>query len=247
MSTAFTLNSGIAYNVAIGIVVLQRDETLEAEFRGIFRDEGLGLFHTRIPSPEEVTPETLIEMEANLPRALALLPVARPLDVAAYACTSGATFIGQHRISEIIRAVHPQAQPTDPITAVIAACRHLGVCRLGLLTPYVPDVSAGMQDLIGGHDIEITDFASFEQSDETVVARISPASVFEAICKVGNSEDVDAVFASCTNLQTLSIIDAAEAQIGKPVITSNSALAWHIRKLANLPSLPDGPGQLLRR
>jgi maleate isomerase len=241
----FVLDDGAAAVAALGLVVLQNDETLEPELRTIFNDCAGAIYHTRIASAEDVTPETLRAMERDLPRALALLPTVRPLDVVAYACTSGATLIGHDRVAEIISSVHPGCPNTNPITAVLAAGDHLGVRRLGLITPYVPDVSSAMQRLLEKNGLEITAFASFEQSKEAVVARISPQSVLEAICRVGCNDNVEAVFVSCTNLRTFEILDAAEARMGKPVISSNAALAWHMRRLAELGPPQDAPGRLL--
>ena len=239
-------DNGIAPRAALGVVVLQTDETLEPELRSVLGEDGVALYHSRIPNSDDVTAETLQAMAAEMPRALSLLPIGRPLDVVAYACTSASTVIGEGKVSEMIRAAHPAAETTNPISAVIAACRHLEVRRLGLLTPYSLDVSARMQALLEDAGIEIAAFASFEEASDERVARLAPASVRAAIGEVARSADVDAVFASCTNLQTFSIIDAAEADIGKPVISSNAALAWDMRRKAGLGPLADGPGRLLQ-
>ncbi|MGI9476522.1 MAG: maleate cis-trans isomerase family protein [Hyphomicrobiaceae bacterium] len=239
-------DNGIAPRAALGVVVLQTDETLEPELRSVLGEDHVALYHSRIPNSDDVTAETLQAMAEEMPRALSLLPISRPLDVVAYACTSASTVIGPDRVSEMIRAAHPAAETTNPISAVIAACRHLGVRRLGLLTPYSLDVSARMQALLEDAGIEIAAFASFEEASDERVARLAPASVRAAIGEVARSADVDAVFASCTNLQTFSIIDAAEADIGKPVISSNAALAWDMRRKAGLGSITDGPGRLLQ-
>ena len=239
-------DKGIAPVAALGVVVLQKDETLEPELRSALSDDGVALYHSRIPSDDEITPDTLQAMAAEIPRALRLLPVARPLDVVAYACTSASTMIGQAKIAAMIQEAHPTAAATDPITAVIAACRHLGVQRLGLLTPYTLDVSAAMQALLENAGLTITAFASFEQSSDPLVARISPDSVHRGIRQVGRDTGVDAVFASCTNLRTFEILDAAEADIGKPIISSNAALAWHMREKAGLGPRTHAPGHLLK-
>ena len=239
-------DNGIAPRAALGVVVLQQDETLEPELRAALDDDGVALYHSRIPSDEEITPDTLKAMAIEMPRALQLLPVTRPLDVVAYACTSASTMIGQDNVAAMIHAAHPAAAATDPITAVIAACRHLGVERLGLLTPYTLDVSAAMQALLESAGLAITAFASFEQASDPLVARITPRSVLEGIRTVGREANVDAVFASCTNLRSFAILDAAEAEIAKPVISSNAALAWDMRTKAGLGPRPDGPGRLLR-
>ena len=48
-----------------GLVVLQSEEALEDEFRYFLRDRCVVLHHTRIPSGEAVTLETLGAMEEN--------------------------------------------------------------------------------------------------------------------------------------------------------------------------------------
>lgn len=248
MKLPFTLDKGIAAKAAFGVIILQADETLEAEFRTVFDQPGWALYHSRIPSALEVTPETLQAMEAALPHSASLLPGATPLDVVAYACTSGATVIGTGKIAALIRGQHPEAATTDPITATIAACAHLGVKNIGFVTPYIAEVSDAMRALLESNGLSIPVFASFEQSEEAVVARISTQSVCDAICAVGKSDKVDAVFASCTNLRSFEILDQAEASIGKPVITSNQALAWHMLQLAGQTAPRDGcgPGRLFR-
>ncbi len=129
---------------------------------------------------------------------------------------------------------------------MIAACRHLGVSKIGLVTPYIAAVSAAMRALLEENQINVVEFGSFEQIEDAVVARITPESIFDAICKVGKAKNVDAVFASCTSLQSFDIIDKAEAVLGKPVITSNQALAWHMAKLAGVTDMIHGPGRLFK-
>ena len=62
---------------------------------------------------------------------------------------------------------------------------------------------------------------------------------------IADAEAVDAVFASCTNLNTFGVIERAENALGKPVISSNSALIWHLSALAGLTA--HVPGALRRR
>jgi maleate isomerase len=242
----FKLDNGIANRAALGIVVLEKDETLEPELASVFRDDGVALYHSRIPSDDEINHETLQAMALELPKALALLPASRPLDVVAYGCTSASTVIGQENVAAMVRAVHPRASVTDPITAVMAACRHLGIRRIAMLTPYAEAVSAAMRALLESNGFEIVTLVSFNQSSDPAVARITPASIVEAIRELGSHDRAEAVFASCTNLRTFSILDAAEQSIGKPVVSSNAALAWDMRNKAGLTPLARGPGRLLR-
>ena len=79
--------------------------------------------------------------------------------------------------------------------------------------------------------MEIPVMGSFNQEDDNVVARIAPSSLAEAIVRLGSAKDCDAVFVSCTSLRVARIVEEVEARIGKPVTSSNHALAWHMLRL----------------
>jgi maleate isomerase len=247
MKLPFELDKGIASKAALGLIVLETDETIESEFAGLFNTIDVGLFHARIPVAQEITPDSLRDMEAALPTAVALLPSVFPIDVVGYACTSGATVIGAENISKIVTNIHPNAKTTDPITAVMAALKKLKAIRIGLVTPYAAEVSAAMFALLEQNGFQVVNFGSFEQQEDATVARISPASIYDAICKIGAADDVDAVFVSCTNLRTFDVIERAENHIGKPVVSSNQALAWHMLKLSDLEGSTTGPGTLFAK
>ncbi|MGO1120546.1 maleate cis-trans isomerase family protein [Rhodovibrionaceae bacterium A322] len=243
MGLPFKLDKEDSRKVTLGLIVLQSDETLENELRQIFGDPDIALYHARIPSHPVVTKETLAQMAEDLPFTASLLPVTQPFDAIGYACTSGATVIGQEVVAQKVRQTHPQVAVTDPITAVMAGCRAVGAKKLGFLTPYLPEVSQAMRALLEKNGFEISAFGSFEQEQEEVVSRISETSTLEALLDIGRNSDCDALFASCTNLQTFGILAEAEDILGKPVISSNSALAWHLLRLAGDKN-PRGPGRL---
>ncbi|TCD14466.1 maleate cis-trans isomerase family protein [Oricola cellulosilytica] len=246
MKLGYHLDREAAPNGVFGVVVLQSDETLERELSPLFAADGAALHHTRIPFADAVNPETLRQMRRDLPSAVALFPSETPFDVIAYGCTSGATMIGSAEVEAAIHSIKPDAKVTNPVAAVLAACEKLGARRLGFLTPYLPPVSRAMRELLEGHGLEVTAFGSFEQESDRAVARISRASVIDAIREIDARGQVDAVFASCTNLRTFGLISEAEAAIGKPLITSNQALAWHMFSLAGLALPSNGPGRLFR-
>ena len=215
---------------AVGLVLLQTDEVLENEIRKLLPVETT-LFHSRVPSGAEVTAETLAGMEAEIPRSVSLFPPGGNPGVVAYCCTSGSTVIGEANVSKAVHSVLPGVHVTNPLTAVKANLAALGVKRLGLLTPYEPHVSQAMADNLESAGFEITSFGSFYEKEEARVTRISAESILAAIRDIGSGDQCDAVFASCTNLRTADILQEAARSIGKPVISSNSALAWHIRQL----------------
>jgi maleate isomerase len=241
---SFETDGGAGERAAFGLIVLQSDETMEMEFRPLFDRAGAALYHSRIPSAPEVSAETLAQMEAEMPRAASLLPTSRGLNAVGYGCTSGATIIGPENVAAAVRRHHPDAQVTDPITAVMAALRHLNCSRVAFLTPYVAEVSSAMRNLLERNGFSIAAFGSFEQSNEATVARVTEQSLLEAIVQLGAHADADCVFASCTNLRSFNVIAEAEAQLGKPVISSNLAFAWHLLMLGGSDVKGLGPGRL---
>ncbi len=231
----YKLTGPIGHKATLGLIALQSDESVEPELQSVFGQDGVALYTTRIESDAEVTPETLKTMEIKLPNSVGLLPPSLDFDVISYACTSGATIIGPDRISELIFSASNAKHATNPLTALIDTCQSEGVKSLGFISPYIDSVSLPMRNYLEDKaGIQITDFATFNESTEAKVARIDPKSIYEAAINIGNSCDCDAIFLSCTNLRTFSILDKASKALNKPVWSSNSVLARHMSKLAGL-------------
>ena len=125
MAIDFELGEGWGDRVALGLIILQADETLEQEFRLLMSSDVFSLYHSRVPSSLEVTEETLARMADAIPAAVSLLPTKAKLDVIGYACTSGTTVIGEDRVRELVRSVRPSVAVTNPLTAAKAAIRAL--------------------------------------------------------------------------------------------------------------------------
>ena len=94
---------------------------------------------------------------------------------------------------------------------------------------------------------EIFSAISFDQELESVVASINEGDTLKAI-EAAALEEVDAVFVSCTNLKSFSILDEAERITGKPVLSSNQVLIWSMLKKAKVSlsesELNDCPGEI---
>ncbi|NVO56628.1 Asp/Glu racemase [Rhodobacteraceae bacterium B1Z28] len=242
----FDIDAGLGGRAKVGLIVLQTDQTIEHEFATALRRDDVALYHARIPNEMDVTPDTLSQMEADLPVAAALLPPAFEFNVIGYCCTSGATMIGEGRVDEILRRVHPNAKTTNPLTACKAALQALGLKRIALITPYTAEVTAELRDTLALAGFTVSAVGSFNQSDDFTVARISSGSILAAIQEVGAREDCDGVFVSCTSLRVLPVISEAEARLGKPVLSSNLATAWHLARLAGITDTSNNAGRIFQ-
>ncbi len=240
-------DSGLGQAARIGLIVLQSDQTIEHEIATLLRGDDVALYHARIPNEMEVTRDTLRKMEADLPTAAELLPVSFGFDAIGYCCTSGTTMIGEGRVDEILREVHPGAKSTNPLTACKAALQALNVKRIALITPYAPEVTGDMRENLAAAGFEVNAIGTFNQSDDFMVARISPKSILAAIKEVGSRDDCDAVFVSCTSLRVLRVVTEAEAHLGKPVLSSNQVTGWHLARLAGLTEDIAGAGAIFKQ
>ena len=242
----FSMTGPIGTRATLGLIVLKYDETLEQDMRRLFPSRDVALYVSRVPSGDEVTPDTLGAMQATLPAAAGLLPPDAPFDAVGYGCTSGTTVIGAERVAALVRQGVATRSVSDPLTAALAACRALNVARLGVVTPYVGEVSGPVCRAFETGGIAVAKTVSFGEAGEARVARIDAGSVRAAALEVGRDHDVEAVFLSCTNLRTLDVIDNLEAELGKPVFGSNAALAWHMARLSGAPLAMDAPGRVFQ-
>jgi maleate isomerase len=240
----FRLDGGIAGRAAIGLIVLATDQTIEHEFRRLLALPGVAFYESRILNDSAITPATLRRMEARITEAAALILPDLPLDVVAFGCTSGAMVIGEERVFEKIRDARPGVACTTPATAAFAAFEALGARRIALLTPYRDDINQFMRAYIEEHGVQVPVMGSFNEEDDRKAARIDAASIRTAALELGRSRGVDAVFVSCTSLRLADAVSDIERELGKPVTSSNHAMAWHCLRLAGIDDVRPACGRL---
>ena len=85
---------------------------------------------------------------------------------------------------------------------------------------------------------QVTAMSSFNIDDDKIVGQISPDSIQAACEDIGRLDEVEAVFVSCTSMRVIERITFIEQKIGKPVVSSNLAVAWHALQLANIDTGP---------
>jgi len=242
-----TLSPGIYSRAAIGLVVLASDQTVEHEFRAIIRQPGVAFFEARIPMANEVTPENLWAMKAHLAPTADLILPGVPLDVVAFGCTSASMVIGEEGVSGELRKVRPEAKYTNPVTAAFAAFRTLGLRRIAVLTPYSPDINDNLRKAFEARGVGVAAMGTFMRTDDREAARISTASIRDAAIAAGRTPGVDGVFVSCTSLEVAPVVAEVEAATGKPLLSSNLAMAWHCLRLAGVDDQQPAFGMLYER
>ncbi|MDT2072819.1 MAG: Asp/Glu racemase [Planktomarina sp.] len=226
----------------IGIIVLQSDETIERDLMAMRGDADV--FVSRVPSGQEVTAETLESMAGHIAASASLFPQTISFDAVGYGCTSGTAQIGVSEIERLVKFGTQTKTVSQPVSALVAACEHLGLKRIAFLSPYIEGVSANLRQVLQDNGVETPAFGTFGEAEEFKVVRISGASVMEAATALVRDSKVDGIFLSCTNLRTLDLIMPLEAALDMPVLSSNLVLAWHLAQLSGNPEALSGPGRL---
>ncbi len=127
--------------------------------------------------------------------------------------------------------------------SVLAALAHLGVKRVALATPYSREWTLRGKSHLEAHGVEVVSFGSLENVkniyDET------PQRAYELACRV-DALKAQAVFLSGVGMPTLDVLERLERDLGKPALSSCSAMVWNALRTAGVKSGIDGYGRLLR-
>jgi len=241
---ASDLDGGIGSRATIGLVVLATDQTIEHEYRMLVRGAGVAFYEARLFNDAEITSETLRAMEPRIAPAVELILPGVPLDVVGFGCTSATMTLGEEAVFRQIRKARPGVKCTTPVTAALAAFEALGARRIGLLTPYSPDINLGLVRYFEGRGLKVAAHATFNRPDDLEAARISVGSIEAAAEALGRAPGVEAIFISCTSLRVAEVAARIEARTNVPVTSSNHAMAWHSLRLAGIDDAMPAAGRL---
>ena len=167
------------------------------------------------------------------------------VDVIAWNGTSG-SWKGVEADRELVARIEVEAgvPATTSTLDLLEACRRLEVTRVGLATPYLPEVheavrrtfaAAGLQAVASAH-LGITINHEFA---EVPLARI------DALLREVAVPEAQAVAVVCTNLPAAAVIAKVEEATGRPVIDTLAATAWRTLRLAGVREPIHGFGRLL--
>jgi len=238
------LGAGPGARLSVGLLALATDRVGEPDTKEFLAGlDGAEVFTTRVPMSPIATPETLAAMGSHLEAAARLLVPGSRLDVIGFSCTSGTVAIGCAAVTEAIRRARPGIAVTTPIEAGAEALSQLGCRRISLLAPYRPETADLVAKFFEDQGFAIDAKATFDLDGDPDMNRVTAEDLIAAAKRIVHA-DSDALFISCTGLRTAPVVAAIEEAIGKPVVTSNQALAWHALRLGNIGDRVPGKGRL---
>lgn len=219
-----------------GLIALATDLTIEGDAARLL-PPGCQLHVTRIAFDNPTTPENLRKTGPRLRAAADLLVPGVELKGIGFGCTSASAVLGD----EVQAAIGGRAPVATPAASAIRGFRALGVQRVALMTPYLPQTSDLVGDYLQAGGLEVVSRRSMGYADDRDMALLDDAALME-FAEKSDHPQAQALFLSCTALPAVRMIERLEARLGKPVISANLALFWAMLDEARIPA--QGPGRL---
>ena len=182
-------------------------------------------------------------MVANIDESAELLAMVEP-DVILIAHTATSYHLGRQREAELLARLQKSTgrRVVTAFASVLKALERLDVRRLALGTPYSPETTLQGKTHLEEHGLEIVNFANLPG-----VTNIYDETAERAyrLARMVDRAEAEAVFLSGTGLPTLPVLELLEQDLGKPVLSSASAMMWHALRLAGVGQSILGYGRLL--
>lgn len=200
--------------------------TMEAEFGSALT--GIATVHAARVGLRLVTLEELTRLEAEAVVEAKKLADAG-VNIIAYGCTSGGFVRSPHQHMDIERAIEEGVGVpcVAAAGAVVRALRSLGVKKVDLVTPYIPAITKLEELFLESYGFKVVDSFSASLLENTAIGRIQAHEVSSWV-RCTDYSNADVVFISCTNLPTFHVIEGLEDEVGRPVVSSNSATLWDV-------------------
>jgi maleate isomerase len=218
----------------VGLIALSTDLTSERDAAQLLPPAGIAMHTTRVAFENPTTPESLRRMQPLLADAARLILPGIPLAAIWYSCTAASAILGDAAVDEAVSAGRPGVPVVTPPAAAVDAFARLGVRRIAVLTPYLPETAEGLTRYFRARGLEVVAATSLGLEDDRDMARVAGASIRAAAASADRPE-AEALFVSCTALPAVAQVAAIEEALGKPVVTSNQASLWALGHHAGLP------------
>ena len=237
----------IGWRARLGFLVPPGNPTVETEMIAM-APEGVSLhFHRMVAHGTPGSLEGQIErnrtMVENIDIGIELLAMVKP-DVIVVAHTATSYHLGRRGEAELLDRLE-RATGRRIVTAfgsVVRALERLGIRTLALGTPYSAEVTLQGKTHLESYGFEIVKFDNVKGVGNIYDTTAEHAY---ALARSVDAEDADAVFLSGTGMPTVTVLAMLEQDLGKPVLSSASAMMWFALRLAGVGQPIAGYGRLL--
>lgn len=225
----------------IGIILPSGNRAAEAQFARMI-PAGVALHVTRL-GLTSTSDEALLGMAQDVDSAAELLADVDPALIL-FHCTAVSTYSMELEASIMRRVADTSGKPvTATSRAIVAALRALKAKKIVMLSPYPENINAKEVAFLQACGFEIVRSNSIACATVTEMMAITPEQ-WQAFALENQAADADAYLLSCTAVRTAEVVQALEAILERPVITSNTSAMWHCLRTIGIPDSSAGFGRL---
>ncbi|MGH8765558.1 MAG: maleate cis-trans isomerase family protein [Burkholderiales bacterium] len=233
--------------IRLGFLVAPGNPTVEPEMHRLAPPEVTVHFDRMVArgktGSHEGQKERNLSMLAGLDENVELLALVKP-----------AVIVLGHTASSYSLGAEAEAKLVDRLTkasgvpfvtafgAVLAALKHLGAKRVSLGTPYAPEVTQESKAHLEAQGFKVPAWGQLANVKNIYEETLERAG---ELTRSVDSPESEVVFLSGTGMPTAGMLEKLERELGKPVISSNSAMMWHALRVAGVKTKVAGYGRLL--
>jgi maleate isomerase len=223
-------NTGLEYapNGLVGVLTPQANTTVEPEY-AIWMAPGFSWINARMTSDKASIADRLVDYTNALDNHMRQFANA-PVQSVAFGTTGASYLIGRDREDQLIAefAARYDLPLVMAATAVCKALAHLGAGRIGLVSPYPPDLTDRSVEYWQSRGLEVVTVSSAYNDTGAFhpIYALTGSPVSEALAPLLARDDLDAIVLLGTGMPTVRPISAARSQTSTPILSCMLALVW---------------------
>ena len=226
----------------LGMLLPSGNQAAEPQFHSIL-PAGVSLHVTRLPLRGSSERE-LLAMSEGVEAAAALAADTNP-SLIVFHCTAVSTYSPELEQSIKARITKTTGKPaTATSEAIVAALRQVEAKRIVMLSPYPDHINDREAKYFKSFGFDIVASAGLNCQDADEMIAVTPEQ-WQDFARKHRTASADAYLLSCTTVRSVEVAAALEEELGRPVVTSNTATAWHCLRTMGLEDRIEGYGSLL--
>ncbi len=182
---------------------------------------------------------------SDISNDLRMIAGVRP-HVVLYGCTSATLSHGPSFDRDLAQRIKSSSGAVSLTAAgsLVAGIKAVGARKVGFSSPYLGELNTQAIGFLSENDIETVKCADIgRELGNYGQGELTPDEVYDLAVQA-DDPGAEAIVLSCTDMRSVEAIERIEAQLDKPVITSNQALMFCLMKELKLPRHSGLPGRL---
>lgn len=226
-----------------GVLIPATNTTVEIEYTRLLPAEWQAHYARVMTSSASRTPFSPPK-DADVEYQARLLGSAR-VEIVVLIQTSASLFADDYDAKAMRLMEGAGAPALTSAMAIGEALGALGTRRVALVSPYSPDVNARARHYYESkYGLRVTALEGFAATDSYAIGQLGPENARDAFARI-DKPDIEAFVVPGGNFPTMASIAGWEREFKKPVVTTNQAALWAIRRRLGSSDPFPGLGRLL--